>query len=90
MHRAGEALGIRAKQSARRIAVAGIQFVESGTQTFEIPGIAGVNDVEVERRHWRPAEYGRHPADHNQIDVVPREGLKRVFEPGRADHGEAR
>jgi hypothetical protein len=49
-----------------------------------------MDHVEVERRHRSAAQDRRHAADHDQLDIVPREDFKRVPEPGRAHHGATR
>ncbi len=77
----GKGRGVRAQRPAGRIAIAGIHAVERGPQPLEVRGIARMDDIEIERRHRRAAEYGRHSADHDQFDIVPGEDLKRVFEP---------
>lgn len=87
---AGESTRIRSQPSARRIAVAGFELVKRCLQPREIRRMARVDDIEIEGRDRCAADHRRHAADHDQLDVVPGEDLKGVFESRGVAHGEAR
>ena len=90
MTRAGQSGRFRSQQPACRIAVACFELIKSCPQSLEVRSTACVNDVEIERGDRRTADHRRHPADHDQLDVVPGEDFKGVFESGRIAQGRAR
>lgn len=78
------------EHSTRWIAIARFEFIECSLQAIEVRGIAGMNDVEIERCNRGTTDYRRHTADHDQLDIVSGEYFKCVFESRWAVHGATR
>ena len=71
----------RLEAAIRLHAVDGFQVVEGSQQAFDIFGISGVDDVQVERIDWRPVQYGRNSAYYDEFNLVLVQGaddLKKV------------
>jgi hypothetical protein len=87
---AGESRRLRSQHATRRIAVAGFEFFKRGLQASEVGRIAGMYDIEIEGRDRCAADHRCHAADYDQLDVVPGEDLKGVFESRWAGHDATR